>query len=287
MSSRYIPADIRRELRQEANFGCAYCGTPVVQYHHIIPFSEIEKHKPEEMIALCPNCHAEADAGSITRSELYDLKKSPHNSDIVDYMFYFEPQPPILLLGDAAVEFGERGEISLLQIKGKNILSMKYLEDRLHFNVDFYSKNSELIASITDGEWWAKTNYVWDLKYKKTWMKVWNSDEEVGLKLEYHPDSHYMSFKGRFYYNDEKVFITPSKMRYPSKNIEISGITYIIGGNDSDSHLLDSVDQVPTIHRPGESINRDSEGNILAGLFDFSEEDSKYSFIFKIGTAEQ
>lgn len=285
MTSRYIPADIRRKLRQEANFGCAYCGTPVVQYHHIIPYSEIEKHIPAEMVALCPNCHAEADAGSITRDALYEAKESPHNSDKVDYMFYFEPQPPILLLGSAAVEFGERGKISLIRIKGEDIISARYIEDRLHFNINFYSKDNELIASVTDGEWWAKTNPIWDLKYKKTWFKIWNSEEKVGLKLEYNPDNRFISFKGIFHYDGDEVRITPSKMRHPFRNIEVHGGGYVMGGEDSEDSLLSNhSDSMAVMHR--KNVRRDSEGRIQAGLFDFSNEDSKDSFMFKIPPSE-
>lgn len=283
MDSRYIPAEIRRELRQEANFGCAYCGIPAIQYHHIIPYSEIGEHVPDEMVALCPNCHAEADAGSITREELYEVKKDPHNKDIVDYMFYFEPQPPILLMGSAAVEFGERGLISMIRIKGEDIISVRYVKDRLHFDIHFFSKDNELIASITDGEWWANTNHLWDLKYKKTWFKLWNSDEEVGLKLEYNPESQHISFKGKFYYDGDEVLITPSKMRHPISNSEVHGGGYIIGGDGDEDHLLNNFDKSMSIlHRTGDSIRRDGKGRIRAGLFDFSEEDSKDSFVFHI-----
>lgn len=285
MPSRYIPAQIRRELRQEANFGCAFCGTPVIQYHHIIPYSEIEKHIPEEMVALCPNCHAEADAGSITREELYEAKESPHNTDIVDYMFYFEPQPPILLLGSAHVEFGERGTISLLRIKGEDIISARYVQDRLHFDIHFFSEDNDLIASITDGEWWAKTDNLWDLKYKKTWLKIWNSNEEVGLKLEYNPDNRHISFKGKFYYDGDEVLITPSKMRHPFSNVEIHGGGYIIGGEENKKFLLSNLsNQMAIIHRT--DVSRDSEGRIRAGLFNFSDEDSKDSFVFQMSPSE-
>lgn len=90
--SRSPPAEVRRILRQEANFGCAYCGTPLIQYHHIIPYSEEEHQNPDHMIALSPTCHSEADAGTIKRVKLYDLKTNPEISDRVDHEFYFAPK---------------------------------------------------------------------------------------------------------------------------------------------------------------------------------------------------
>lgn len=52
------PADVERKLRQEAGFGCARCGHPYIEYHHIIPYAEEPHFRAEDMIALCGNCHS-------------------------------------------------------------------------------------------------------------------------------------------------------------------------------------------------------------------------------------
>jgi hypothetical protein len=33
--NREIPSEIKRQLRQEAGFGCCICGIPIIEYHHI------------------------------------------------------------------------------------------------------------------------------------------------------------------------------------------------------------------------------------------------------------
>lgn len=30
-----IPESIKRQVRQEAKFGCIFCGSPIIEYHHI------------------------------------------------------------------------------------------------------------------------------------------------------------------------------------------------------------------------------------------------------------
>ncbi len=35
------PLLIKRQLRQEAGFGCCKCGKPIIQYHYIIPYTQI------------------------------------------------------------------------------------------------------------------------------------------------------------------------------------------------------------------------------------------------------
>ena len=41
-----------------------------IEIHHIIPFSQVQKHEYPNLIALCPNCHALADSGHIDRPSL-------------------------------------------------------------------------------------------------------------------------------------------------------------------------------------------------------------------------
>lgn len=75
---RYIPEGIRRQLRQEACFGCCYCGDPILDYHHIIPWSERKHNEPDHMIALCPTHHRMA--GKMSRSKQYKIKHEPINA---------------------------------------------------------------------------------------------------------------------------------------------------------------------------------------------------------------
>ena len=75
--NRDIPAGVRRHLRKEAFFGCAKCGSPILEYHHIIPFAELAHHDPDHMIALCPTCHQSL--GKMQSKRCYELKENPRN----------------------------------------------------------------------------------------------------------------------------------------------------------------------------------------------------------------
>ncbi|MCP9481663.1 HNH endonuclease [Shimia sp. CNT1-13L.2] len=75
--NRYIPLGVRRQLRQEACFGCASCGNPILEYHHIIPWSEKKHNDPDHMVALCGTCHTKF--GKLRRNRAYELKENPFN----------------------------------------------------------------------------------------------------------------------------------------------------------------------------------------------------------------
>ena len=73
-----IPAEMRRKVLVEAGHRCAIqtCRNSAnVEVHHIIPWEECKEHNPENLIALCPNCHALTHDGSIDRKALRKYKE--------------------------------------------------------------------------------------------------------------------------------------------------------------------------------------------------------------------
>ena len=72
MSRPKIPAELERSVLLEAGHRCAIhtCRHINVVIHHIIPWAKCKEHEYENLIALCPNCHARADRGEIDRKSL-------------------------------------------------------------------------------------------------------------------------------------------------------------------------------------------------------------------------
>jgi len=221
-----IPEPVKRELRQETNFGCAICGCPVICYHHIIPWEEKEHHNPEHMIVLCPTHHRPADDGAIPRSKLYDLKENPENSDSVDYLFEFDPTSPVIRLGNCNFGFGADAECTLIELEGEELIRTKYADNRLFFDIKFYSKDGELIAELSNNEWWADSTDLWDVVYKSNSITLRRKKGSIGLKIEHHPDNSIISFRGVFYYGGEKVVVHPSKIKiHPDNDITASNLS--------------------------------------------------------------
>jgi 5-methylcytosine-specific restriction endonuclease McrA len=67
-----VPADLKRRVLVEAGHRCAIptCRYIEVEIHHIEPWSTCLRHEYQNLIALCPNCHARADKGVIDRKAL-------------------------------------------------------------------------------------------------------------------------------------------------------------------------------------------------------------------------
>lgn len=245
---RIPPAKVKRELRQEANFGCAICGCPLIEYHHIIPYSQVEHNDPDHMIAVCPNHHRLCDDGAFTRDELYEFKEDPALSDVVEYEFYFDPDSPVIPLGSNVVELADFGRYSILQIDGEDIISFHYVDGRIEFDVDFYNDSDDLIAVITDNEWWANTSEFWDIKYQSRRLKLWNSKYEVGFESEYDPENSRISLRGRFLFDGDEFIIHPSSIKFPGESGGIMrNVGLILGGDDD---YASRINGMGGIHHP-------------------------------------
>ena len=71
------PAQLERDILIEAGHRCAIpptCRYPRVEIAHIIPYAEVNEHKFENLIALCPNCH-----------DLYDKDKRIDRKSMLIY----------------------------------------------------------------------------------------------------------------------------------------------------------------------------------------------------------
>ena len=72
-----IPADVERQVLIESGHRCAVCGESPVERAHIIPWNESKEHKAENLIALCPLCHARADKQNWGKKTLRIYKENP------------------------------------------------------------------------------------------------------------------------------------------------------------------------------------------------------------------
>jgi hypothetical protein len=71
-----IPATLKREVLVEAGHRCAIpaCRQIPPEIAHIVPYKDVKIHEFDNLIALCPTCHARYDAGQIDRKSMKQYK---------------------------------------------------------------------------------------------------------------------------------------------------------------------------------------------------------------------
>lgn len=73
-----IPTDVARAVLFEAGHRCTVCGAECpLERAHIIPWRNCKEHKVENLVCLCANCHARADAEKWSVETLLSYKKMP------------------------------------------------------------------------------------------------------------------------------------------------------------------------------------------------------------------
>jgi len=161
--SRSISAPLRREVRQAASFGCSSCGCPVIEYNHIIPFSDVKKHEYDNLIALCPTCHRKADKSGPWSTELVrQLKANPYNRDTTKDRFLVRDDEFIIQVG--WFEFHKIG--ALISIGDEAMLECNRTEEGvLLVSGQFHDQNGKLVASITENEWQVYVDHAWDVEF--------------------------------------------------------------------------------------------------------------------------
>lgn len=109
---RYIPREIRREIRSRCGFGCVICGLALYDYEHFDPdFKDAREHNPKGMTLLCPRCNQKRARGTLSAesvalanqnpkckqrgfaSELFDFGPEPINVQFAGVSFYDCPVP--------------------------------------------------------------------------------------------------------------------------------------------------------------------------------------------------
>ena len=76
MNRSAIPKTLERQVKMEAGYRCAIptCRQTPVEIAHIIPRTRIKRHTFDNLIALCPTCHARYDKREIDEKAMRNYK---------------------------------------------------------------------------------------------------------------------------------------------------------------------------------------------------------------------
>lgn len=152
VDERYIPADVRRKLREEVGFCCPIpgCSSPYLSYHHFDPpFHEGGTHDTLGMIALCLPHHKNADIGTYTNEQLREFKTFSNTGSLIGRIEWMR-RDVILHAGGL---YAVRSKV-LLQI-GEEPLIWLNRNDKgyLMLNMNFNKSDGSPLLRIIDNDW--------------------------------------------------------------------------------------------------------------------------------------
>ena len=159
-----IPTVLKRQLLVEAGHRCAIptCRQVPVEFAHIVPWEKRKEHTFDNLICLCPTCHARYDRGEIDRKAMLIYK---HNLAVLNGR-YGDVEQRILTL------FAEHPEADAINLPGGlDILVMNLIHDELL--VDTGSTSGVIIAGVPS----AKTYQI--TRQGREFVNKWVSAREI------------------------------------------------------------------------------------------------------------
>jgi hypothetical protein len=182
MSRPATPEPIKRQLRQEAGYGCCKCGRPIYEYHHIVPYMEVPHSRPEDMMLLCPNHHRDATSGAMNECKQREYKENPHNirKGKVNGILTMNQDFCAVIVG--ANEFiGNRFSISV----DNDILFKIEIgqSGTLEISLKLYDQHNNLLATIQKNEWVSGDPFPWDIECSHQKLKIRSRVNRIDLEI--------------------------------------------------------------------------------------------------------
>ena len=192
IASRNIPTGVKRKVRRACGFGCVICGHPIIEYDHIVPFSQVKSHDVDNLCCLCPTHHAEKTRKIIPTEFVAKARSSPLNIKTK----YSKPHP-LYYFGDRCfVEIGSIRNImfkqpkspktivySPLVIRDEELIKVKFDRDGIIF-VDLTIRNEldDFIIKIVENELLFKAD-LWDVEFVANKLRIVRRDGDTALEM--------------------------------------------------------------------------------------------------------
>ncbi len=180
-----VPSDVKRQLRQEAGFGCCVCGNPIFEYHHIIPYATEAHFRPQDMMILCPNHHEAArEKGALDEIEQRSNKKIPFNilNECASGQLIVKQTDTLVDLGGHTFHAGEG---DLLRINGESTISVR-LSDRgtLLLSLVLRDASDKVVVEIKDNEWLSGDEMPWDIRFEHRKLTINSAPYQISLDVD-------------------------------------------------------------------------------------------------------
>lgn len=208
---RSIPEQVRRQVRRECGFGCVYCGAPIVEYHHITPYSQIAAHVAADIALLCPTHHSQVTAGTIPNDHIRNLRSRPYclekgrceGADV----FYLEAPVALTIGTNTFRDF----DCIVRNSRGDEWLSIEPPapdSKQIQLSVSFYNPDGSRSLKISRNVWDCPVPGTWDMRLEGKTFRLWQDRRIEVLRLKADPP--------------HDLAIERLLMRYENRGIEIT-----------------------------------------------------------------
>lgn len=209
---RYVPQDVRREIRARCGFGCVICGLAYYDYEHFDPdFKDAKEHNADGMTLLCMQCNQKRARGTLSAATVARANANPKCKQLgfASELFDFGPEPIEIFF--AGVSFVDCG--TLIQVHGVNLLSVRPPEEPgspVLLSGFLADTTGATTLKIVDNEWSAGDEN-WDVEVVGPQITIRRGLGDIALQIRVMPPHALaieridMQFEGYFLKGDEET----------------------------------------------------------------------------------
>ena len=255
VSIRTPTAEMRRRLRKEVNYGCPFCRSPFLTWHHFDPpWEPLHVHNEAGMIALCSECHRFADGGHFTKQQLRQAKFTP-SSDPPKGRLPWNPSDAFIIFGGNCF-VTRKGKLFSFRITGINVFSLRLTDNSyLAINALIWDKLNNLVCGIEDNDIVPILGSIGDLECKAQAkeISIFSKTNDASIELKF----------DRFTIK-ELLSVTSKDMRH--QGVASARVLVMQHIEDLAHSVVDSDHLIPTItikmdiHGPGFEVRTDNKG---------------------------
>lgn len=204
---------MKREVRKRCGFGCVVCGTPIIEYHHMTPWSEVHIHEPDNLTLLCDLHHKEATGNRplLTDAQVRRANNNPFNlrkGTTKPHMLHFEGTECIVTMGNNTFHGADDTDFVAAAIDGYPFLGFR-LEDGVYLlQFRYHTADNKLALLIHDNELSFAAD-LWDVQWTANQLIIREKLREIILDIEFHPPNKVSINRGLLHWNGVKIEIKP------------------------------------------------------------------------------
>lgn len=214
MSERDIPAEIKREVRQRCGFGCVICGSPLIEYDHIIDWAEIQEHTADNITLLCDSHHREKTNKLLTRDQVKSADADPYcirTGGTSPFGLHFESgtSEPQIQIADDVFTYPNQ----LMPLLIDNIAPIIFLRDesRLLLNMRLLDRFNTPRLIIRENELIARSD-AWDVELVGARLTIREQPRDIHLRLVFEPPNKVIIERAKIYANGILVLVDGKAM---------------------------------------------------------------------------
>jgi hypothetical protein len=217
-ASRPAIADpVKRLIRQRCGFGCVICGLPLYDYDHLVPWAEVQKHDPDNIVLLCAQHHREKTSGLLPLAAVVAAHKDPlnlrtgasHPYDLSYSGSHCEATIgsnrhvwPSLADGDFTVP---------LLVDDTPIVLFRAEDCHLLLTVQLFNDQNELLVQILDNQL-VYSAAPWDVEFVARQLTVRGGPGDIFVRMTFDPPTHVVIDRGRIWRNGVELDIAPEHL---------------------------------------------------------------------------